>query len=384
MRAAGSTPFAAALLLAALLLACRDGVPPFVTDVPPFGTDAMRQLTFGHGLDRDPRWSAGSDSVYYHTDLFTTLPSMRGALIAVPRTGGAGVPLLADVQRTPKMLATPVPSPAGDRIAYFEMVNIDVPSTCAQPPAGPGGSTEDFCLLTQPLLDAAVLRVRRTVATQAPTDDPSVAVTFAGSAASLRYGQAGPHIQHAHPFQQLHRSEHVLLFRPSWSPDGQRLVFSDGLGLYTWTVGSAAAVAVPNSRDGVSPAWSPDGSWIAFTVLQRGDSVVRNCSCGGATHRRTQYELTARQLVVMKPDGSDRLVLGAGEEPAWTPDASQIYYAAGRIMRIPARGGTATAVPNTERGRAPAVSPDGRWLAFSRWKLQLLPDSDIWVTSLAP
>jgi Tol biopolymer transport system component len=40
-------------------------------------------------------------------------------------------------------------------------------------------------------------------------------------------------------------------------------------------------------------------------------------------------------------------------------------------------------VPDTENGQDPAVSPDGRWLAFSR----LQPgteNSDIWIVDLEP
>lgn len=87
--------------------------------------------------------------------------------------------------------------------------------------------------------------------------------------------------------------------------------------------------------------------------------------------------------MLVRPDGSERLELGEGDDPAWSPDGSWVYLRRGdRIVRVARTGGAATAVANTERGRAPAVSPDGSQLAFSRRKPQLTTDYDIWVVPL--
>jgi Tol biopolymer transport system component len=47
-----------------------------------------------------------------------------------------------------------------------------------------------------------------------------------------------------------------------------------------------------------------------------------------------------------------------------------------RIMSVPVGGGSVQAVPGTENGREPAVSPDGRLLAFAKLEGE---DHDIWI-----
>ena len=179
-----------------------------------------------------------------------------------------------------------------------------------------------------------------------------------------------------------------MLFRPSWSPDGQRITFSDGLSIRIWQVGAAATTIVPGTADGVSAAWSPDGEWIAFTVLARADSQVVNCACGSAnppvSATRWIYSVAEPVLVVVRPDGSDRREIGAGEDPAWSPDNQHVYARRDdMIVRVPAQGGAAVVIADTDRGRSPAVSPDGTRLAFARRKNQITVDYDIWIVSLA-
>jgi Tol biopolymer transport system component len=194
----------------------------------------------------------------------------------------------------------------------------------------------------------------------------------------------------AHPFQRQYERDRSQIFRPSWSPDGTRLVFSDGQQLLLWTPGDAAATPIPNTQDGVWPAWSPEGDVIAFTRLFREGSHTVDCTCANPSgsqplQRVVYHDRNQRtgELITIRPDGSDARNLGVGEAPAWTTDGDFILVGRdNEISRIAADGSSATLVPNTAFGFEPALSPDGRWLAFSRRTAPALPkDYDIWVVA---
>lgn len=378
----------AALLVLLAPLACREGPEPFAAETrPPLGDPPWR-LTYNPGDDRGPVWSANGDSVYYTADGFDHLPSNRGVLVRIPGGGGIAEPLLPGVQNKTapqRRLMAPVRSPAAARIAFAELwLSYESAGTdmCA---AGvwrcDEGQDTTFSI---PPLGAVMCRVRDAGATGRLEDAPSIRVDFAG----WELVSPGPPVSErlvSHPFQTLYNTERALVFRPSWSPDGGRIVLSDGLRLLIWRPGDTEATPIPGTDDGVGPAWSPDGEWIAYTHLERGASRTVLCNCVdlgiSRRHERTVFDIQSRAIRLVRPDGSEQIDLATGEEPAWTPDGSTLIFRADdQLWRIGRDGSGLAPIPGTIGGREPAVSPDGRFLAFTR-------DSgagmhDIWVTLL--
>lgn len=376
------------LLFALLLGACREAPDRFAAP-DPFDSisagDAGR-LTWNVYYDQTPAWSGAADSVYYSTRSYPGFRPTPGLLLSIPRATGRAKVLLeslqGDVEPRPLLLA---PAISRDRqsIAFVELTEINDPTvncrvgiSCPRPLGTPPIDTT----AANALLVRGMLRVR--VFDNNPAAEMRLPIQF-----STR-DRLNPV---AHPFQRQFERDRSQIFRPSWSPDGTRLVFSDGQQLLIWTIGESAATPILNTQDGVWPAWSPDGDEIAFTRLFREGSHTVNCLCIQSANasesmlRLIYHDRNQRigELVTIRPDGSNARILGTGDAPAWTPDGNFILVGRdNEIWRIATDGSSSTLVPNTAFGFEPALSPDGRWLAFSRRTAPALPkDYDIWVVA---
>jgi hypothetical protein len=110
--------------------------------------------------------------------------------------------------------------------------------------------------------------------------------------------------------------------------------------------------------DGESPAISPDGRWLAFIRPERGRGALwvvdRRAAAGGSAGARQ------REIV-----GAERDV----REMAFAPDGRIVFSAGAARPRLtmidPASGAAAALDPSDRPRRYPAISPDGRFLAYS-------------------
>lgn len=142
----------------------------------------------------------------------------------------------------------------------------------------------------------------------------------------------------------------------AWSPDRRELAYS-GVSVLTVASGAVRKV-VPDTGGfvgGFSPRWSPDGSSLAY-------------QSAGGIHVVSRTGANRRRLVPGDPASC-----GPAE---WSLDGQRLYYstcprgAALELLSTVAASGSGAVgrVPMSPQvvGRAPAVSPDGRLIAFSR------------------
>jgi Tol biopolymer transport system component len=143
--------------------------------------------------------------------------------------------------------------------------------------------------------------------------------------------------------------------KPAWTPDKQWLAYGDGYSV-TRTRIDGTDPRVLGAGD--APSWSPDGQRIVF-------------ESGGVFS-------TSDSILVANSDGGDRrLVAESGLDPAWSPDGRRIAYASGQwaqsyIYTVNIDGSDRRQV-TTDMAESPVTtdlsptwSPDGKWLAFQR------------------
>jgi len=360
-------PLGAVALLGAV--SCRDATSPFEAVDRPDDTGMVpRQITFSAGDDRSPAWDPSGEAILYATPGFSPFGEAPGVLLRVPSGGGAAAEVFPRLQfpgGPEDWFASP--APRGGVVAWMDLWAVRGENFCPGTTimCVPEGETDG----TAPPLAEIRLRVR-TPEGGPEEGDPELRVSIEG--VTVPDPAVQRFVVEMHPFQELFHAEGSAVFRPSWSPAGDQLVFSDGLRLLIWTIGSVEAVAIPGTDDGVQAAWSPDGEWIAFTRLVRGAARLFECQhltlLGPVCSQdRIEYPITDRIVTLVRPDGSDLVALSRGDDPAWTPDSDRLVFReGGRLWMIGRDGSGLTDLPDTEGGREPAVSPDGTELAFAR------------------
>ncbi len=164
--------------------------------------------------------------------------------------------------------------------------------------------------------------------------------------------------------------------QPNISPDGKSVAFiwnEQGAHYNIYVVqdgGRPLRVTSSNGTD-THPVWSPDGTELAFLRFDgTGAHVMSAVFPGGA-------EKLILNLRNSRPWGDDQLAARNDAGPSWMPDGKAVVVSdtapsgSGlglyRIDRATRTEQPLTQPPVDERDLNPVVSPDGHWIAFSRF-----------------
>jgi Tol biopolymer transport system component len=154
---------------------------------------------------------------------------------------------------------------------------------------------------------------------------------------------------------------------PVWSPDGTSIAFtSDRAGSGYWQLyvmdadGTDVTQITVDAADSVTPSWSPDGEWL---VYWRDD-----CDTSGGS-------ASPCELWVVKPDGSENTNLtdsadGLDLDPDWSPDGTRIAFMSVRggntDIYVLSLGGTALLRARVSRLEGPVPYREARRRLASR------------------
>ncbi len=366
---------AAAGGLAAVLLGRGSGLP----DVLP------RQVTSGAGCENDPAISPDGESV-----AFLAESGGRADLWIVDSSGGRPLQLTDG----PAPASSPAWHPDGRSLVYAAGIEGDAEVRKVPRLGGPPQT------LARNARDPAVSPDGRSIAFSregakgmplvwvAPLDDPGKARPVSGDP----------------PGAYEHR-------QPAWSPDGRTICYRDfhDLWLLPASGGRARALTRDDPAD-FDPVFSPDGRHVYFASYRDGTRALwRVPVAGGAPERvtlgtgmeiRPSVSRDGRRLAYATRSEGHALVLvdrASGrrtrlEESRLVGFASLdplgrfVVYTSSRenatdLWMTPLRDGQPSGDPRrlTEvggRAACPAVSPDGRWIAFYRVRDR---DRDVYV-----
>lgn len=187
---------------------------------------------------------------------------------------------------------------------------------------------------------------------------------------------------------------------PAYSPDGARIAFSAGGGI--WIVNNDGTNPNLISFDGdFQPSWSPDGTKIAFSSTRTGVAQIFTMTPIGTEVTNISNDPNGQdRMPTFSPDGSKiafqrtptsglnpvgkiwtmnangtgqmQITLGLGndERPTYSPDGMTIAFSTNRdgnyeIYKILAIGGLATRLTNNAASdRNPTWAPDNSAIAF--------------------
>jgi Tol biopolymer transport system component len=358
----------------------------------PDGSDA-RQLTFGHGDDRDPKWSPDGSRIAFSSDRafngnydiwvlevatgnltqVTSSPLEEfepawspdgsqitfasGTTTAISLAGGQQietVTLASGARRTlvtapaGARLNSPTWSPDGSRLAYLQFANNK--SHLMVSGVQVGTSDDVFPFYTNWLSNSEVLY----------TADGRIWVTNlgTGSTSEIPFSAQFAVDEAQYAFKRFDFDTHASqqargIVSPALSPDGRHVVFEALNQLWVMPIGGEPQPITDDSYFKVDPAWSPDGTRIAYSSDKAGTEqiFIRNLATGA------EEQVTAMS--------------GAAVSPAWSPDGSTLAFhdQNGATFTVAIASGNVRQVigPLFAPGR-PTWSGDGSTVAFAALK----------------
>ena len=149
---------------------------------------------------------------------------------------------------------------------------------------------------------------------------------------------------------------------PRFSPDGERVSvdFSTSAGRDVWLLSLRRQTMsrATFDKDGHDATWTPDGKYITYSTLKKGPLGIYRVRPGTGTVQADSI-LTSSELGYTGdwlPDGKGLITTLTGARPDPGADIG--------VVENLGKGPVRTLIANQFQTQYPAVSPDGKWLAF--------------------
>ncbi len=178
---------------------------------------------------------------------------------------------------------------------------------------------------------------------------------------------------------------------PGWSPDGELLVYagdrSGQMDIWLLNLTSGESTCLTSGHDGYDdhPVFTPDGRHIAFVSDRNGGGIYRISIQGGEAELLIAHPMSAGHdskvrapTLTFSPDGRQLIYSGTRTAPGlFVADAD-----GGPSNRLQSRRLNLKGLDQSFSLSEPALSPDGRRLAFTEFLGTATSTSKIWTVNL--
>ena len=156
-------------------------------------------------------------------------------------------------------------------------------------------------------------------------------------------------------------TQRAMYRSPRFSPDGRRISVDftgkDGRDVWIYSIDARTLARGTFTRDAHDAEWTPDGERITFTSFSTGSLGIFRASPGVDAAPDSLFASPALSYTgTWLPDGSGLLTVAENLQPGSQRDIA--------VVANEGRGPVEAVIADGSRTQYPALSPDGRWLAY--------------------
>ena len=146
---------------------------------------------------------------------------------------------------------------------------------------------------------------------------------------------------------------------PRFSPDGRTIALDfpslDGRDVWTLDRESGMLSRITSEHDAHDPVWTTDGRELLYTSMKQGGTFgIYRTRLGSGVARPVHANNVLAFTGALLPDGKTLLTVGLDSRPG----------SGGDIVEVDSAGRVTPVVADVYNEGWPAVSPDGRWMAY--------------------
>ena len=153
-------------------------------------------------------------------------------------------------------------------------------------------------------------------------------------------------------------------YQPAFSPDGRSLLYT------TWSDADMGAMHVIDLASGQRRTLSTEKGYYYGPRFSADGQQIVYVRTGGGGLTGGQFSRETGIYVMPAAGGEARRIAKSGRDPQFSPDASRVSYLTGgglskKLMSVGINGEEPREVFNLKYVNSVAISPDGKWVAFT-------------------